>query len=1118
MTVSGLSSPQGVAVDPANNLFVTDAGNIYKVNRTQAAALTFGSTYIGSTSAPQTLTVSNAGNQQLTVSNLATSANFTQVSGGTTCSAGTQLSSSAQCSIAVAFAPAISGALTGTLTLTDNALNNVASTQTVQLAGSSSQMAQTINFPTIATQTYGAGPVTLNATATSGLSVSYIVTSGPATLTGNALTITGAGSVAVQASQAGSASYAAATPVSQTFTVNQATQSITVTQKAPTTELYGATFTVAATASSGLTVSFSSSGACTNVGATYTMANIAGNCNVIASQSGNGNYLAATTVTEITAVSSKIAPTVAITGAPSTAAYQSTFTVATTSNSGVTATITASGACSNIGTTVTMTSGTGPCSITAKWAASGNYLAASIIKTTTAVKAAPVVALTGTPGTAPYQSTFTPVATSNSGITPTYTVSGVCSISGTTVTMTSSTGICTTTAKWVTNTNYLPASATATTTAQKMASIVTWPTPTPISYPAALSATQLDATANAAGTFVYSPAAGTVLAVGSHTLSVQFTPSTVNVAPSTGTTTLSVVPALTISSASSAAFVAGAPGTFTVTTVGYPIPALSETGSLPSGVTFTDNGDGTGTLQGTPAATATGVFNLSFTAQNVISPNSVQSFTLTVGQVSAMGAARFLEQSSWGPTPATIAQVQQVGLQAYLQQQFSAPISTYPTPAAGAGLGVVQQQFFVNAMQGQDQLRQRVSFALSEIMVVSGVKVPGSGAFSLWMNMLQSDALGNFYTLLNDVTLSPTMGFYLDMGNNNGCSTCRPNENYAREIQQLFTIGLMQLNLDGTPQLDQNGNTIPTYSQNTVDGFSQVFTGWSYPAAPGKTAAFGSPAYFSGPMLPYNAKHAQGSKLLLNGATLSTGGTIQTDLTSGLENIFNHPNVAPFICRQLIQKLVTSNPSPGYVSRGAQVFNNDGNGIAGNMQAVVTAILLDPEARHGDDPAAVQSSDGHLREPLLHMMTALRAVNATTDGANLNNYASKMLQPPFLSPDVFNFYPPDFQAPGTQLLGPEFDILNASTAIARINFINDLIYKTVGPHTTINISPYVAVAGNVGDLLALVNTNIMHGQMPSDMYNTLFNTLSSSAFTNATTKAQAALYLTLSSSQFQVEH
>ena len=501
--------------------------------------------------------------------------------------------------------------------------------------------------------------------------------------------------------------------------------------------------------------------------------------------------------------------------------------------------------------------------------------------------------------------------------------------------------------------------------------------------------------------------------------------------------------------------------------------------------------------------------------------SSSKQAKLARSQVSAAVAARFLEQSSWGPTASTIAALQQTDLNTWLQQQFSAPISTYPTPGPGQGLPVLQNQFFVNAVTGQDQLRQRVSFALSEIIVISGVgkNIKSPTAFSLWMNMLQNDAFGNFFNLLNDVTLSPSMGSYLNMANNNGCSTrCRPNENYAREVLQLFTIGLNELNLDGTPILDQNGQLIPTYGQETIDGFGQLFTGWTYPAEPGKTAHFFDRAYYSGPMLPFQRQYSKGSKTLLNGVTLAAGGNIQTDLTSGLQNIFTHPNVAPFICQQLIQKLVTSNPIPAYVSRCSQIFNNDGTGVAGNLQAVISEILLDSEARRGDDPTQVLPSDGHLREPLLHMMATMRALNATTDGGNLSTYASNMLQAPFLSPSVFNFYPPNFQVQGTGLVGPEFDILNANTTLNRINFVNDLIYGTVGPHTTIDISAYVNAAGNVSNLLDLINTNMMHGAMPSDMYTTLSNTLSSGVFTDPTSLAEAALYLVATSSQFQMEH
>jgi len=486
--------------------------------------------------------------------------------------------------------------------------------------------------------------------------------------------------------------------------------------------------------------------------------------------------------------------------------------------------------------------------------------------------------------------------------------------------------------------------------------------------------------------------------------------------------------------------------------------------------------------------------------------------------VSAMVAARFLEQASWGPTPAAITQVQGAGLQGYLDQQFSAPMSTYATPGPDDDITFIQKQFFVNALQGQDQLRQRVSFALSEIIVVSATQINDPTAFSLWMNMLQNDAFGTFSALLKDATLSPTMGFYLNMGNNNGCSLrCRPNENYAREILQLFSIGLMQLNLDGTPQLDGSGNTIPTYGQDAIRGFGQVFTGWSYPPTPGgKPPHFFAKPYYSGPMWPYQKHYSKSSKVLLNGTILPPNGDIQADLDAALQNIVNHPNVGPFICAQLIQKLVTSNPSPDYVSRVAQVFNDNGSGVRGDLKAVVSAILLDPEARRGDEPTQVQSSDGHLREPLLHMIMSMRAVSAITDGAHLNVYAANMRQEPFKSPSVFNFYPPNYQIPGTTLLGPEFDILNSTTTIARVNFINDLIYGSVGPGTTTDISPYVAAAGDVSTLLDLVSTNMLHGQMSSDMRSTLAGTLA--VIPDNTRRAEAALYLVESSSQFQVEH
>ena len=487
--------------------------------------------------------------------------------------------------------------------------------------------------------------------------------------------------------------------------------------------------------------------------------------------------------------------------------------------------------------------------------------------------------------------------------------------------------------------------------------------------------------------------------------------------------------------------------------------------------------------------------------------------------VTAAAAARFLEQSTFGPTPALIQHVQQVGLQGSLNEQFSATASTYPAPPANSDISVVKQRFFTNALTGQDQLRQRVAWALAQIFVVSNQKIGDPSAFTLWMNMLQKDAFGNFSTLLNDVTLSPTMGHYLDMVRNDKPdpnSGSQPNENYAREILQLFSIGLAQLNPDGTPQVDSNGVPIPTYTQDTIIGFAHVFTGWAYPTKSGQTASFYNGEYYGGPMIPFDNHHDTGQKLLLNGVTLPAGGTTQSDLTAALQNIVSHPNVGPFLSKQLIQHLVTSNPSPAYVSRITAIFNDNGSGVRGDLKAVVNAILMDSEARRGDDPTQVQASDGHLKEPVLFMMNLLRATNTTSDGANLNNYASDMKQEPFESPTVFNFYPPDNVISGTTLLGPEFRIFNSTTAISRINFVNDLAFGNLGSTTKTDITSYVALAPNPAELVDSISGVLTHGPLSDGARTTIITTVTN--LTDNTKRAQTALYLIGSSSQFQVAH
>ena len=244
--------------------------------------------------------------------------------------------------------------------------------------------------------------------------------------------------------------------------------------------------------------------------------------------------------------------------------------------------------------------------------------------------------------------------------------------------------------------------------------------------------------------------------------------------------------------------------------------------------------------------------------------------------VTPAAAARLLEQSTFGPTPASIQHVQTVGMQSFLNEQYAATASTYPAPGPNDDITVVKQRFFTNALTGQDQLRQRVAWSLAQTFVVSNQKIGDPSAFTSWMNMLQKDAFGNFSTLLNDVTLSPTMGHYLDMVRNDKPdpnSGAQPNENYAREILQLFSVGLAQLNPDGTPQVDGNGVPLPTYTQDTIIGFAHVFTGWAYPTKAGQTATFYNGEYYGGPMIPFDNHHDTGQKLLLNGVVLGSGGT-----------------------------------------------------------------------------------------------------------------------------------------------------------------------------------------------------------------------------------------------------
>jgi hypothetical protein len=535
-------------------------------------------------------------------------------------------------------------------------------------------------------------------------------------------------------------------------------------------------------------------------------------------------------------------------------------------------------------------------------------------------------------------------------------------------------------------------------------------------------------------------------------------------------------------------------------------------------------------------------------------PNQYGASAATVADTT-----RFLEQATWGPTSAEVARVRALGFRAYLNQQFNAPVSGYPSmplyptdSALGCPAGATQAnclrdnysvyplqvKFFQNALSTSaqsDQLRQRVAFALHQIFVVSGRDIPYPAWMAYYLQILDRNAFGNFRDILQEITLNPAMGEYLNMRGN---LRTNPNENYAREILQLFSIGTDELNLDGTPKLDAQGRRIPSYTQDTINNFARVFTGWNL-AANKQTTINGTPVNvfnYQDPMIAREQNHDTAAKQLLNGLNLPPNQTSAADLNAALDNIFNHPNTGPFIGKQLIQHLVTSNPSPAYVERVARVFNNDCDALypdncanaRGDLKAVVRAVLLDPEAR-GD--LKTDPKYGKLREPVQLLTNVLRAFNATSDGVLASRSTGGDLpaaldQPLFLPATVFSYYTPTYEVPGTGLFGPAFEILSTSTSLRRANTVNQLLYTGVFPGantptgTQLNFAALDALAGDPAQLIDALDALLMHNTLSASARAAITTALNSIPQTDANfarKRVQAAAYLVVTSHQYQVQ-
>jgi uncharacterized protein (DUF1800 family) len=521
---------------------------------------------------------------------------------------------------------------------------------------------------------------------------------------------------------------------------------------------------------------------------------------------------------------------------------------------------------------------------------------------------------------------------------------------------------------------------------------------------------------------------------------------------------------------------------------------------------------------------------------------------------SAAEAARFLTQATYGPTDATISQLRASGYPLWIDEQMTMPpptshLALVDGRTAGASADPVDfyYTYWTQAITAPDQLRQRMKLALSEIFVISltDSTISTRGAASYY-DMLGANAFGNFRTLLEQVALHPMMGVYLTWAGNqkeDPATGRNPDENFAREVMQLMTIGLYQLNQDGSVRTDASGRPLPTYTAEDISGLARVLTGYSY-YSPNPTSLT-----FRGGNLPADAKtrsmiaypafHSTGAKSFL-GTTIPASAAPDPagDLKVALDTLFNHPNVGPFIGKQLIQRLVTSNPSPAYVARVAAVFNNNGKGVRGDMAAVVRAILLDSEARGA--AAASDPNFGKLREPIVRMANWGRAFDARSQTGNFlipsTSANTSLGQTALTAPSVFNFYRPGYSPPSTRvggagLVAPEFQIVDEVSVAGYLNTMQSTIDSGVG--NTVNggrdvrsaYAAEVAIADDPTALADRMNLLLVNGRMSATLRGRIIDavgaiSLPASGATRTTAllnRSKLAAYMTMASAEYLVQ-
>ena len=568
-------------------------------------------------------------------------------------------------------------------------------------------------------------------------------------------------------------------------------------------------------------------------------------------------------------------------------------------------------------------------------------------------------------------------------------------------------------------------------------------------------------------------------------------------------------------------------------TLERPMPALAPVPSVPDTISPSMDAAGSG-LALSAVALSSAALLAACGGGGGDSPAPIAPAPPAVAAISAAEASRFLGQAGFGATDAQIGRVQTLGYSGWLDEQFAAPRSQghydwmvergYAVTTNINNFNGTDNTLWRKLINSPDVLRQRITLALSEIFVVSmtGLPINWRGfVAAAYMDVLETNAFGTYRTLLGEVTLSPGMGSYLNMRGNlrEDPATGRvPDENYSREVLQLFSLGLTELAADGTLK---NGVATDTYGQDTITGLAKVFTGWNNNAANNT-----DPGYAQRPMVLTAANHSTSVKQFL-GVTIAAGTPGATALQTALDTIAAHPNVGPFIGRQLIQRLVASNPSPAYVARVSAVFANNGAGVRGDLRAVIKAILLDDEARRA--PVAGDTTRGKLREPVVRFIQWARTFGlASPTGlwniGNMSDPATRLGQSPLRSPSVFNFFRPGYVPPNSalgtlNLNAPEFQITNESTVVGWANWAQTFVQSGVG-ETRPDYTAELALATDATALVKRVSLLLSGDTLSAATLATIGTAVGSISATTDTGKRNrvyAAIHLVLCTPEYLVQ-